>query len=74
METHLVNLVLLDLKYCERCGGLWLRPSHDDAVYCRSCAAKLAEFPVVRPARLRRPQSSARHSPSSPSRRQGGRA
>lgn len=33
---------LLELKYCERCGGLWLRPQAADGVYCGGCRAYLA--------------------------------
>jgi Zn-finger nucleic acid-binding protein len=29
--------ILIELKYCERCGGLWLRPQGADAVYCAGC-------------------------------------
>ena len=37
--------VLLDLKYCERCGGLWLRPRTSAEVYCAGCAPAMAELP-----------------------------
>jgi len=36
--------VLLDLKYCERCGGLWLRPQPSGEVYCNGCAQAMAEL------------------------------
>jgi Zn-finger nucleic acid-binding protein len=26
--------ILLELKYCERCGGLWLRPQGTDGLFC----------------------------------------
>jgi hypothetical protein len=42
------TVVQLELKYCERCGGLWLRPRGDCAIYCARCAALLREFPVSR--------------------------
>jgi hypothetical protein len=29
--------IQVDLKYCERCGGLWLRPQGNGGVYCASC-------------------------------------
>lgn len=29
------------LKYCERCGGLWLRPQGTEGVYCGSCRVRL---------------------------------
>lgn len=37
--------VKLELKYCEVCGGLWLRPSGAGSVYCRVCAKRMAELP-----------------------------
>jgi Zn-finger nucleic acid-binding protein len=35
----------VELKYCERCGGLWLRPTGADGVYCVSCHALLKNRP-----------------------------
>ncbi len=35
----------LELKYCERCGGLWLRPVGGQQAYCAGCARTMAEFP-----------------------------
>jgi Zn-finger nucleic acid-binding protein len=35
----------VDLKYCERCGGLWLRPQGADSVYCADCSLCLAGMP-----------------------------
>ncbi len=32
-----VNLIKLELKYCENCGGLWLRRSGDRLLYCQRC-------------------------------------
>lgn len=32
----------LGLKYCERCGGLFLRPVADDTIHCATCRARLA--------------------------------
>jgi hypothetical protein len=32
----------LGLKYCERCGGLFLRPIADDAVHCATCRSRFA--------------------------------
>jgi Zn-finger nucleic acid-binding protein len=34
----------LELKYCERCGGLWLRPAGGKQIYCVSCARQMAEM------------------------------
>jgi hypothetical protein len=38
-ETH------VELKYCERCGGLWLRAQGADGVYCAHCQVRLAAMP-----------------------------
>jgi Zn-finger nucleic acid-binding protein len=37
--------IQVELKYCERCGGLWLRPRGADGVYCASCRKRLAARP-----------------------------
>jgi Zn-finger nucleic acid-binding protein len=37
--------IQVELKYCERCGGLWLRPRGADGVYCTSCRMRLAAMP-----------------------------
>ena len=34
-----------ELKYCERCGGLWLRPVGGGQVYCAMCASEMAQLP-----------------------------
>lgn len=33
--------VAMELKYCERCGGLWLRRSGQDVVHCGRCRAQI---------------------------------
>jgi Zn-finger nucleic acid-binding protein len=38
--------VRLELKYCERCGGLWLRPAGGGQTYCVGCARQMAELPA----------------------------
>jgi len=38
----------LELKYCERCGGIWLRPRGVDNVYCASCAEEIRQLPPAR--------------------------
>ncbi|MGA8834299.1 MAG: hypothetical protein WCF74_00145 [Candidatus Sulfotelmatobacter sp.] len=35
----------LELKYCERCGGLWLRPVGGGQIYCLACGRAMAELP-----------------------------
>jgi hypothetical protein len=37
--------IQVELKYCERCGGLWLRPQGAGGVYCASCCVRLAAKP-----------------------------
>lgn len=37
--------ILVELKYCERCGGLWLRPQGTDGIYCATCRVLLAAMP-----------------------------
>lgn len=36
------SLEQMELKYCERCGGLFLRPTTTEGVHCGSCAVYLA--------------------------------
>jgi hypothetical protein len=48
MEVDLVELIEVELKYCERCGGLWVRPCGGEEVYCDSCRPLVAELPQVR--------------------------
>ena len=52
---HPENKIGLDLKYCERCGGLWLRRRGDSTAYCRACAPAMAG-PRTRRRRLPRGQ------------------
>jgi hypothetical protein len=38
--------VRMELKYCERCGGLWLRKYGVGVVYCESCQREVDDLPV----------------------------
>jgi hypothetical protein len=49
--------IQLELKYCERCGGLWLRPQGADGVYCASCRVCLAAMPNLGEASPRKARS-----------------
>ena len=40
------ELIHLELKYCERCGGLWLRLYGTDEVYCAVCRAETTNLPA----------------------------
>lgn len=43
------KIIRLELKYCERCGGLWLRPAASPDVYCPRCI--IAMQPMAPPTR-----------------------
>jgi hypothetical protein len=49
--------VRVELKYCERCGSLWLRECGAGVVYCGSCQREVAELPVPKkkPERIKIP-------------------
>lgn len=46
--------VILELKYCERCGGLWLRCRGDEESYCENCRAAMAAWPQIGKRTVRR--------------------
>jgi len=54
--------IQVELKYCERCGGLWLRPQGTNGVYCSSCRVCLTAMPNpgAAPPRKRRSRRRAR--------------
>ena len=39
------SAVRVELKYCEHCGGLWVREG-GAGVYCEKCESKVADLPV----------------------------
>jgi hypothetical protein len=41
------NHVRMELKYCEHCGGLWVREG-GSGVYCEKCQAKVADLPATK--------------------------
>ncbi|HET9409405.1 MAG TPA: hypothetical protein VFO39_19340 [Candidatus Sulfotelmatobacter sp.] len=43
------EIVRVELKYCERCGRMWLRTMGDMQVYCDACQPAIAELPVRKP-------------------------
>lgn len=53
--------VAVELKYCERCGGLWLRGQGEQNVYCGRCRAQIAA--LLRTRRRRGPERRAGESP-----------
>jgi Zn-finger nucleic acid-binding protein len=40
-----VSFCCLELKYCERCGALWLRRAESQESYCRLCFAQMKDSP-----------------------------
>lgn len=38
----------VELKYCEHCGGLWVRERGAGTVYCEKCQPKVADLPVAK--------------------------
>lgn len=48
----------MELKYCEHCGGLFVREKDAGAVYCGTCQPKVADLPIPKkktPGRLQLP-------------------
>ena len=48
MELEHMEIARLELKYCERCGALWLRQRGIGIVYCAACASETSDFPFLR--------------------------
>jgi hypothetical protein len=48
MEIEGLEIVRLELKYCERCGGLWMRTYGSNDVYCPCCALDVLDLPIAR--------------------------
>ena len=46
-EIDPTNELKFELKYCERCGGLWLRPVGGGQVYCVACGREMAKMPAA---------------------------
>lgn len=48
--------VRMELKYCEHCGGLWVREG-GAGVYCEKCQPKVADLPIPkkRPGKIKLP-------------------
>lgn len=52
-----IALPHFELKYCERCAGLWLRPESTMTPYCPACEAFMAELPLRNLRNQRKPAS-----------------
>jgi hypothetical protein len=46
-EINPTNELKFELKYCERCGGLWLRPAGSGQIYCVACGSEMEKMPPV---------------------------
>jgi Zn-finger nucleic acid-binding protein len=62
MENIEENGIQMELKYCERCGGLWLRLKGSELAYCPPCAVILAG--VARDPRCLQHRGDARCAPN----------
>jgi len=78
MEPEETQVLQLELKYCERCGGLWLRVRGKHEPYCSSCAGAISEVAIgrksTRPPRLPIHDINSHYSPTSLIFHKGGRA
>ena len=54
--NHKKDGVRVELKYCEHCGGLWVREG-GAGVYCEKCQPAVADLPVPKrpPGRIKLP-------------------
>jgi len=46
VETEIKNEVRIELKYCERCGALFLRQVGDFDIYCSGCTPAMHEMAI----------------------------
>jgi hypothetical protein len=53
MESLDDVLVPVELKYCERCGGLWLRETDEGEIYCPGCRPEMMDLPRGKRKRVR---------------------
>jgi Zn-finger nucleic acid-binding protein len=46
VEIEDFEIVELELKYCEYCGGLWLRRKGEVEIYCANCVTYISQCTV----------------------------
>jgi Zn-finger nucleic acid-binding protein len=49
MENEIETEVAVELKYCERCGSLWLRRAAAPHIYCAKCELLMLHMAQPRP-------------------------
>jgi len=54
MKIDEMEIIAMELKYCERCGALFLRPQESEDAYCPTCEVQMEELPPpsLRPSRV----------------------
>ena len=48
MHNESEVMFCVELKYCERCGALWLRTAGTRESYCAECFVKLQDWPQAK--------------------------
>jgi len=48
MKSEDPEVIQLELKYCERCGALWLRVRGGQEIYCPPCDIEMLDLPTPR--------------------------
>jgi hypothetical protein len=48
MDSEDPEVIQLELKYCERCGALWLRLRGAQEIYCAPCDLEMLDLPSPR--------------------------
>jgi ribosomal protein L37AE/L43A len=60
-EDEEKEIVRVELKYCERCGSLWVRECGAGVVYCGNCQPRIADLPIPKKKRRRATLPVRRH-------------
>ena len=47
-----MEIIELELKYCERCGSLWVREMGTGEIFCLPCVQKMQDLPRAGKRRL----------------------
>jgi hypothetical protein len=44
MASKKKDVIRMEVKYCENCGGLWIRRKGDHSRYCHGCRHKCPQL------------------------------